>query len=129
MPMILESRFKHRIDILESYSDLPLLPLNIGQINQVFMNLIINAIDAIADRGEIRIKTFIEGQTIIISIQDTGKGIEPENLDKIFDPFFTIKTGGTGLGLSRCTIPKSTHNCTLRRKSKHSWRRQRCQDV
>ena len=89
-----------RIDIIESYGALPLLPLNIGQINQVFMNLLINASDAIPDHGEIRIKTSVEDQNVVISIQDTGRGIKPEDLDKIFDPFFTKKIGGTGLGLS-----------------------------
>jgi signal transduction histidine kinase len=73
-----------------------------SQLNQVFMNLFINAAQAIEKDGVVRIKTFSHGTHAYVKITDTGKGIPPENLSKIFDPGFTTKGVGvgTGLGLS-----------------------------
>jgi two-component system NtrC family sensor kinase len=70
--------------------------------NQVFMNLLINAGHAIEKQGEITVKTRDEDGSILIAISDTGRGIAKENLNKIFEPFFTTKEvgKGTGLGLS-----------------------------
>lgn len=75
---------------------------NAGQIGQVFLNLITNAIQAMKNGGTIEFKRHDENGFICISIQDSGSGIKPEIIDKIFDPFFTTKTvgEGTGLGLS-----------------------------
>jgi two-component system, NtrC family, sensor kinase len=72
------------------------------RLQQLFINLLINAIDAIDDNGEIRIQGAEIGDTVEIRLSDNGKGIKEANLDKIFDPFFTTKTAGrgTGLGLS-----------------------------
>ena len=72
------------------------------QINQVFMNLLVNASHAIEERGKITLRTGFDDSQVWISVQDTGKGIAPENLSRIFDPFFTTKPvgKGTGLGLS-----------------------------
>jgi two-component system NtrC family sensor kinase len=81
---------------------LPLLNCYPQKLNQVFMNLLVNAAHAIEGHGTIRLKTFSEGGDIVVSISDTGKGIAPENLTRIFEPFFTTKEvgKGTGLGLS-----------------------------
>jgi len=75
-----------------------------NQLNQVFMNLFINASQAIDGKGEIRIRTRADDAKVCIQIADNGKGILPEHLPKIFDPGFTTKgTGvGTGLGLAIC---------------------------
>jgi signal transduction histidine kinase len=72
------------------------------QMKQVFLNLILNAIDAMNDGGTLRLATRYEEEThsIIIEIADTGKGIGTDVMDKIFQPFFTTKPRGTGLGLS-----------------------------
>jgi len=73
------------------------------QLLQVFINLLINARDAVDVDGEIRIKSFLNDRNLAeVSIKDNGMGIDMENLDKIFDPFFTTKEpgSGTGLGLS-----------------------------
>jgi signal transduction histidine kinase len=69
---------------------------------QVVINLIVNAKDAITDGGEIKVKTWEEGEKAFLSVQDTGVGIPEENLERIFEPFFTTKEvgKGTGLGLS-----------------------------
>ncbi|BAY86659.1 GAF sensor signal transduction histidine kinase [Calothrix parasitica NIES-267] len=100
------------IDIVKEYSELPLVQCYAGQLNQVFMNLLANAIDElqsinpVSEKDNIKnitIKTqLVENDWIKVSIKDDGDGITPEVLDKLFDPFFTTKEvgKGTGLGLS-----------------------------
>jgi two-component system NtrC family sensor kinase len=88
--------------IKEMRPDLPIIASNQSQLQQVFLNLIINAIDAIEKDGLIHIKTQKDDSQILISVKDNGPGISKENLQKVFDPFFTTKEAGkgTGLGLS-----------------------------
>jgi two-component system, NtrC family, sensor kinase len=88
--------------VLDYDPDLPLLNCYPQKLNQVFMNLLVNAAHAIDGHGTIHIKTHHAGDDIVVSISDTGKGIAPENLTRIFEPFFTTKEvgKGTGLGLS-----------------------------
>jgi two-component system, NtrC family, sensor kinase len=103
-----EHRLNSRIEVNKSYGKLPVIQCQPSQINQVFFNLIDNALDAIEDtgkRGRISIYTTqTSSDWIAISISDTGVGIAPEIQEKIFDPFFTTKAPGqgTGLGLSTC---------------------------
>ena len=75
---------------------------NLGQMNQVFLNLLTNALQAIDDEGEIWVRTEEKGNEILIAIEDTGKGIPADVLPRIFEPFYTTKDvgQGTGLGLS-----------------------------
>jgi two-component system NtrC family sensor kinase len=91
-----------RITLERDYTDLPLVDCYAGQLNQVWMNLFINAAQAISSEGKVRVATREENDMAIVSIRDTGSGIAPEHLKKIFDPFFTTKRvgEGTGLGLS-----------------------------
>ena len=91
------------ISIQREYGNLPRISCYAGQLNQLWMNLLVNAAQAIGDaKGEVKIKTFCQKETVAISISDTGMGIPPEHLNRIFDPFFTTKEvgEGTGLGLS-----------------------------
>lgn len=100
---ILQSKFKYVIEIEKHYDPLlPLIDCYPGQINQVFMNIISNAIDAIEKEGKITITTKNLKKNISINITDNGKGIPKEIQNNIFDPFFTTKKigSGTGLGLS-----------------------------
>ena len=87
---------------MREYGDLPLVECIPSQINQVFMNLLVNAANAIAQRGTITLRSGREDDQVWISVTDTGIGIPAEQLSKIFDPFFTTKPigQGTGLGLS-----------------------------
>lgn len=91
------------IDIKTNYSsDLPQILAEPDPLGQVFGNILINAGDAISEKGAITVTTEVVESMISVTIADTGKGIPPENLKKIFNPFFTTKGGGrgTGLGLS-----------------------------
>jgi two-component system NtrC family sensor kinase len=86
----------------EMQPDLPIIASDQSQLQQVFLNLITNAIDAIEKDGWIDVITRKDDSRIVISIKDNGPGISKENLQKVFDPFFTTKEAGkgTGLGLS-----------------------------
>ena len=90
------------ITLRRDYGELPLVDCYAGQLNQMWMNLLANAAQALAGGGEVRVETRLHGDTVRVSVSDTGPGIAPEHLNKIFDPFFTTKPvgEGTGLGLS-----------------------------
>ncbi|MDQ3805302.1 MAG: ATP-binding protein [Acidobacteriota bacterium] len=93
-----------RIRLVREYGELPVVDCYAGQLNQVWMNLLANAAQAVeqAGGGEVTIQTYVERETVMVAVSDTGIGIAPEHLRKIFDPFFTTKPvgEGTGLGLS-----------------------------
>ena len=95
---------KHDITVHRRYGDVPPIACFPGRLNQVFLNLLVNARQAIHGKGEITIETAVEGDRVPIAISDTGHGIEPEHLLRVFDPGFTTKGVGvgTGLGLSIC---------------------------
>jgi signal transduction histidine kinase len=99
---LLAKQYKDRITIHRDYGHLPLIECYPGQINQVFMNLLQNAAQAIPNQGDVWIKTVSDSGWARIIIRDNGTGIPNEHLSRIFDPFFTTKTvgAGTGLGLS-----------------------------
>lgn len=100
---IVANELKYKADVVKEYQKLPDIECLPSQINQVIMNLIVNASQAMGpERGTITLRTGLEGETVSIEVADTGIGIEPDNLQKIFDPFYTTKPvgQGTGLGLS-----------------------------
>jgi len=99
-------------------ADLPPVNVDAPQMMRVFYNLIWNAIQAMADGGELNIKVSVdqradEGDVIAVAFIDSGSGISPENLKKIFEPLFTTKAKGTGLGLSVCQDIVKAHRGTL----------------
>ena len=101
---IARSEYKFLAVIDLNLTPLPLVECNIGELNQVFLNLLVNAAHAIeaagkdASSGRISIATSHVGAELHIRVEDNGCGIEPHNLDKIFDPFFTTKEVGKGTG-------------------------------
>lgn len=97
--VLVAHELKHRIELKKEYSRTPPIQCFPNQLNQVFMNLLINAAQAIEGQGVITIRTRHEGDTIVIEISDTGKGIAPEHLTRIFNPGFTTKGSGIGMGL------------------------------
>jgi two-component system sensor histidine kinase AtoS len=100
-----ESKKKH-IEIVKEYGqDMPLINIDKEQIKQVFLNILLNAIEATSENGKIAVKTrsFVKpgGEPYVqIEFTDTGCGIPAEHLEDIFNPFFTTKNTGSGLGLS-----------------------------
>jgi PAS domain S-box-containing protein len=99
---LVHHELKNRIEVHKDYAALPPITCYPNKINQVLMNILVNASQAIEGPGDIFVKTSRTGDNVVIEIRDTGKGIAKENLDKIFDPGFTTKGVGvgTGLGLS-----------------------------
>ena len=99
---LLQHELRDRIRVTKELAQLPIIPCYPNRLNQVFMNLLLNAIQAITGKGEICVRTCLEGPNLRVSITDSGSGIKAENLEKIFDPGFTTKGVGvgTGLGLS-----------------------------
>jgi two-component system NtrC family sensor kinase len=99
---IVASELRHKATVEKHYGQLPPITCMPSQMNQVFMNLLVNAGQAIREQGVITIRTGVEADMAWVAIGDSGGGIAPENLGRIFEPFFTTKPvgGGTGLGLS-----------------------------
>jgi signal transduction histidine kinase len=100
--LIAKNRIKNKVTVHKHYGDVPLIHCSPSQINQVFLNLITNAADAIESNGELVLRTWREVDKVCISFGDSGIGIPQDLLAKIRDPFFTTKEvgKGTGLGLS-----------------------------
>ena len=101
---LIHHEIKHSITVNKKFGNLPLCSCYPGRLNQVFLNLLINARQAIRDKGQITITTYLKDNRAHIEFTDTGSGIPPENLPRIFDPGFTTKGVGvgTGLGLAIC---------------------------
>lgn len=106
---------KNKVRINKEYADLPLTRCNAQQLGQVFLNLLVNASQAMDSQGEITIDTSHDGKNICIKISDTGCGMPQEVMDKIFEPFFTTKSAddGTGLGLSITYDIVKKHNGSI----------------
>jgi len=98
---LIEGRLKG-IRVERDYGDLPPVRCYAGQLNQVFLNLLMNATDALEGKGTIRIRTRREGDGVVLEFEDDGPGMPPDVMSRIFEPFFTTKPvgKGTGLGLS-----------------------------
>ena len=99
---VVDNEVKYKCDVVKAFGDLPLIPCNLAQLNQVFMNLIVNAAQAIESQGTLTISTGVEDAFAVLRFRDTGSGIPADKLGSVFDPFFTTKPigSGTGLGLS-----------------------------
>ena len=112
---------KHQLDsqlidvALDVQDDLPALPGDVGELEQIFINLILNAQNAMPDGGRLHISATSDDEGVEIKFTDTGMGIESEHLDRIFEPFFTMRPdeGGTGLGLAVSYRIAEAHNGTL----------------
>jgi signal transduction histidine kinase len=99
---IVANEIKYHAEVKKDFGEIPEIECLPSQLNQVFMNLLVNAAHAIEGKGVISIQTGKRDEGVFVRISDTGKGIPQENLKRIFDPFFTTKPvgKGTGLGLS-----------------------------
>ncbi len=93
------SEIKYKAIVVKEYGDLPRIECNASQLNQVILNLIVNAAQAIDQEGVITVRTGQEKSNVWFEIQDTGRGIPPELMTRVFEPFFTTKPVGQGTGL------------------------------
>jgi two-component system, NtrC family, sensor kinase len=102
---IARSQLRHRAQLVKAYGELPPVLANESRLGQLFLNLIVNAAQAIPEGGdakahEVRLTTWREGEDqVVVEVRDTGEGIAQENLHRLFDPFFTTKPAGVGTGL------------------------------
>jgi signal transduction histidine kinase len=104
---ILNHKLKRGVTVQRDYQKIPLLVHSFGsQLNQVWTNLIDNAIDAMGGKGELRVRTYREDDCVVVEIGDNGPGISPEILPHIFEPFFTTKGVGEGTGLGLDTVQR-----------------------
>jgi two-component system NtrC family sensor kinase len=102
MLSIVWNQLKYHCELHKEYGELPPILCMPSRLNQVFLNLMVNAAQAIEDRGHIHLRTGRDGPQVWVEVEDDGRGIAPEQLTRIFEPFFTTKPRGegTGLGLS-----------------------------
>ena len=103
--IVLQNRLGDGVAVLREYADeLPVIVAHGGELNQVWTNLIDNAVGAMAGEGRLIVRTRAEDQWVVVEIEDDGPGIPEDDQSKVFDPFFTTKPpgAGTGLGLSTC---------------------------
>lgn len=96
---IASNELKYKCNVIKNFGDIPNIYCNPGQLNQVFLNLLVNAAQAIDEQGDITVETLANENEITVRITDTGSGIPKDKLDKIFDPFYTTKPVGKGTGL------------------------------
>ena len=96
---IVHNRLQHGVTVTKSYGPVPLISGFPQEVSQIWLNMILNALDALEEQGTIEISTKADRGHAVVAIRDTGCGISPENLGKVFDPFFTTKEVGQGTGL------------------------------
>jgi hypothetical protein len=94
-------------------AELPLVPMDCGQMQQVITNLLINALDAVSEGGEVRVSAVPEDRTVKLAVSDNGQGIPASHMDQVFETFFTTKPTGTGLGLALARKVIEDHGATI----------------
>ncbi len=116
---VVNNELKYKATVHKDFGEIPLVKGVPQQLNQVFMNILVNAAQAIDKKGDIHIKTCLVDRNVTITISDTGSGIAEENLNKIFDPFFTTKDigKGTGLGMNIAYNIIQKHHGTIKVQS------------
>jgi signal transduction histidine kinase len=118
---ILNHKLKRGVAVVRDYQRIPLLVNSFGsELNQVWTNIIDNAIDAMAGKGELRVRTYRDGASVVVEIGDNGTGIPPAILPHIFEPFYTTKGvgDGTGLGLDTAQRIVKRHRGSIQVASK-----------
>jgi two-component system sporulation sensor kinase C len=107
-----------KITLKKEYGESCFLPLDKSNIKIAFLNLIINAIEAMEEeKGILTVSTYVAGKSCYVEIQDNGLGISPENLNRLFEPYFTSKANGLGLGLAATLTILQSHHATVEVKS------------
>jgi two-component system NtrC family sensor kinase len=123
---VARNEYKYVADVETAFGELPLVRCHAGELNQVYLNVIVNAAHAIGDvvrgtggRGRIRIATSCDDEAVLVDVSDTGGGIPRALQDKVFEPFFTTKPvgKGTGQGLPLCRALLEKHRGSIRFES------------
>jgi signal transduction histidine kinase len=96
---LMQHELRDKVTVIKNYGEIPQIQCFPNELNQVFMNLLQNASQAIDQKGTITVSTDADDTRVFVKILDTGKGIPPEDLPKIYDPGFTTRSGGVGKGL------------------------------
>jgi signal transduction histidine kinase len=96
---VVHNEIKYKAKVNTDFGEIPMVECFAQELNQVFMNILVNAAQAMERSGEIRVRTRLIDGYVRIEISDTGPGIHPDHISKIFDPFFTTKEVGKGTGL------------------------------
>jgi signal transduction histidine kinase len=112
-PLIEADAFTQNKQISFIPAEIPNLELNGNEITQLFLNLTRNGLEAMPERGCLRVKSYVKDGKVVLAIEDEGGGIPPENLCKLGTPFFTTKNSGTGLGLASCYKIAESHNAKI----------------
>lgn len=113
LPMVIASARNQDMEVILDTGDIPDLLVDEKEIRQLILNMVRNGLESMPAGGVLTIRTFIQGDSVILSIKDQGHGIEPEVLDKLGTPFFTTKEKGTGLGLAVCYGIAKRHNAKI----------------
>ena len=105
-----DPRYQGRVTVAAATADVPVLTLDTNRVRQVIWNLVLNAAQATAEQGHIQLRVKRAGGGIKIEVEDQGVGIPPQRMEQIFDPFYTTRSGGTGLGLANVDRIVRAHN-------------------
>ncbi|MFK5984087.1 MAG: ATP-binding protein [Pseudomonadota bacterium] len=114
---IVKNELKYKTTVQQNLEPIPLVQGSPKEINQVIMNILLNAVQAISETGEISISTHTSSDTVILRISDTGRGIAKKDQKKIFNPFFTTHKNNTGLGLYICNEIIQAHQGCIKVES------------
>ncbi|WP_088189208.1 ATP-binding protein [Desulfosporosinus sp. FKA] len=112
-PLLEADTFNQNKQIEYIPGDIPNLLLNKKEITQMVLNLVRNGLEAMKDRGRLKIRTFLKGNQVVFTVEDEGSGIPKDDLTKVGTPFFTTKEHGTGLGLATCFKIAETHKAKI----------------
>jgi two-component system NtrC family sensor kinase len=124
---VASAQLRSRVNVMREYDDaLPRVVCAPQQLRQVFLNLVVNAAQAVEAGGHVLVATRPDGDHVIVSVGDDGCGIAPELIDRIFDPFFTTKPVGVGTGLGLGIATRSSRATAARSRWNPRWEPERC---
>ena len=106
-------------EVVLELEEVPDLLINEKEIRQLILNLSRNGLEAMKEGGVLTIRTFRDGNDVVLSVQDQGSGIAPDELEKVFNPFYTSKENGTGMGLPICHKIVNRHKAKLITQTNH----------